>query len=288
MGTSTSYGGPTGKPPLLPPWASPPEDPSENPDGSPGDDTNSSPDNGDSSPDENVAGQGSSGVGTYWAGAKRTMTSYAKGGGKASLSKAGRRYVRAQGGAKTAASTAAIGRASTARLGAFLATAATSGARVALEKVGLSDVVGKDLDTVLAIIIDSIAPNSSSLEEAAARKATAEVMERLYEELDLEDNSIEALDNMPSDYVAGAIFESIQMYIFNRWLEDLGQRIEKNAISAHKAVQLEREMKQYIQDRLKLELKESNVLTIDWEGQAGQDIIRTLYEDAYYILEVSE
>lgn len=127
MGTSASNSGPSDKTPLLPDWAQgspapPPAGPP--PDASP---DGAVPDQGASDPpgqpQEAPAPAGADNVPAQapsrgpWSLARRAMTSVARaGGGARRFGVAGGRYVRAKGGAKSAAASSAAGRATTAGL----------------------------------------------------------------------------------------------------------------------------------------------------------------------------
>ena len=170
MGTSTSYSGPTGSSPLLPPWADDGDDISSVPpsnlpsaDGPDGESSRISP----TMPEIN------------WQVPKAALTRLARligeGASAVSLSAGigtvGRSYVKASGGAQAAALSARAGRAATANLGGFLADGMNRGFAQAAADIGIQDYVGRDADFVLADFIDALAPEGALREEAAARSA---------------------------------------------------------------------------------------------------------------------
>ena len=150
MGTSTPYFGPTGTSPLLPPWA----------DGTTGPDDGSGLDADGGVP---AAGPNPQPVpiqpSVNWATPKTGLTRWARGTGTRTLRPVVRNYVGASGGSRTAARAAGAGRASTGRLGRFLATGVQSGfAAATVALTGLRDLVGRDAQFVLAAVVDAIAP----------------------------------------------------------------------------------------------------------------------------------
>lgn len=292
MGTSSSHSGPGDSPGLLPKWALAPEETSGSPDQegdqSDGDETG---DDGiiDSESNQNpIPTQSQTLIPTrHWQTAKAGMTRYANSGGGASrLRSAGAGYVRAKGGARKSASSAITGRSSSRNLGGFLSTLAGSGIRQAFEKLGLGDVVGQPSDRVLARLVDALAPAGSTREEAAARNATIETLEYLYETVVGTDGDFTALESMDAATVEDAIERSVSGYIYNRWLDDLGASIEKGAVTEAIAVKLEREVRTYVVSCVKLELGDKKILNIAWDQREGQQLIERVYRDAYSLLEI--
>lgn len=296
MGTSSSHSGPGDGPSLLPSWAS--GGGNVGGDGN-GDDGGSGPGSGESPGDDGKeadSGQapGATGIGaaptTHWRSAKSGMTRYARsggGGGGSGARSAGSGYVRAKGGSRRAAAAATSGRAASRHVGNFLSSAVRSGIQQALASVGLKDVVGQSSERVLARLVDALAPAGSTKEEAAARRATIEVLEFLYERVIGEDGDLVALEQMNQETVEEAIERSVSGYIYNRWLEELGLSVEKGAVTEEKAVRLEQEVKTYVESCVALELGGKTPLDIEWGGRDGRRIIDQVYRDAYAVLEAA-
>jgi hypothetical protein len=226
-----------------------------------------------------------------WTAARRAMGGYAggsggKGGGNKQLRNAGRRYVQAKGGATRAARAATGGRAATARLGGFLSDVARRGITEAARALGLADVVGRPVETVLAAIADALAPDGATLEEVAARRAIDDSLATIFEQYGVDDAGVEQLNALGAEGTRKAIELSVTGYIYQRWLQELGQRIEERAIDASSAVQLERDVKAYVTDIVKLDLKDRDPLTINWDQTEGQEIIQRIYREAYSLLGV--
>ena len=157
--------------------------------------------------------------------------------------------------------------------------------RSALERIGLGGIVGQSAELVMAAIANALAPDGSSLETSVARKATTEVLETLYDRYVSDDNDISALEQMDSEDVRKAIEESVASYVFDRWLQELGLSIENGAISEHDAVRLERELKAYVRENVRLTLRDLDPPSVDWSGQQGRRIVDRPFQDAYSMLE---
>jgi hypothetical protein len=297
MGTSKSHGGPTDTRHLLPAWAQNPEGASTAPDPGAGPEATAPAtalgedvtppadalsENEDSTPPPGVTVSPNE---RPWTAAKIRLGRAAQSGGSRNeLRSAGAAYVHARGGARGASGAARAGRKATASLAGFLSGIATGGIGEALKGAGLAQFIGRDASEVFAAITNALAPAGASTEEVAARYATTAVIEELYELFAVETNGLERLDAMSAEDVRNAIESSIAKYIYFRWLGELGQRIENKSVSAAQAERLEREMKSYVRDVVRLDLKAVNVLTLDWNSAAATDLMADLYAQAYGVL----
>jgi hypothetical protein len=278
MGTSSSYRGPT-RTPLLPPWAQEPtsgEAPPTQPDETP------LPDGVPPAPPLPLN------LPITWNSAKRRLGGFAAAGGGLGLARAAQSYVRARGGASAAARAAPSGRRSSARLARFLSDVATLGVDEAVRALPLEHIVGQPAEAVLAAIADILAPDGATLEEAASRQMVEEVFIYLYERYGLEEGGLARLDAMDGDGVREALCVSVASYIYQRWLQELGDRIEQRAMSPRDAFRLERQVKDYVNDAVRFDLSQCDVLVVSWGGPEGQQIIGRIYADAYALLEAAE
>lgn len=296
MGTSASNSGPSDKTPLLPDWAqggvapNPDAPPSDMPSGGEAPDQGGTGSPGES-PEAPAPLPGADNTSVHvairgpWSLARRAMTSVASGGGGTRrLRIAGRRYVRAKGGAKSATASTAAGRATTAGLGGFLSGIATGGVVQAAQSLGLQSVVGERAELVLAAVIDAIAPAGTTNDEAIARRAATETLRELFEKFGVEQNGIEALNAMKAADVAEAVELSVSAYVYQRWLFDLSLKIEEYAVSEAEAVRLERDVKVFVKGLVKLKLNGGKAISLDWKGPQGKAFIQEIYETAYGLL----
>jgi hypothetical protein len=299
VGTSKSYGGPMDRTPLLPSWAFPDEnvgsDPfpaspdlplQEQPNGEqPSPEPTSEP-NADplSQPIETPQPK----PGESWRSAKISLgKAISGGGGKEDFAKAGRKYVGALGGSRSASRTSRTGKSSTARLGQFLSSVGRIGLNETLERFGLSSFIGKEPEVVFTAISNALAPSGSSREDAISRDASNDALESWYERVISANGDLAALDRMDGQDIAKAIELSVSSYIYHRWLGQLEIIIEEKSMSDKEAVRLERDMKAYIFECVQLDMSNIDVLNMDWEGVAGQQFIDKIYTEAYEILEDS-
>lgn len=225
----------------------------------------------------------------HWRSAKRRLGAAVTGRtGRAGIARAGRAYVRALGGSRRAAQSVPSARASSARLGGFLADVSGRGLGAALDAIGLGRLVGSDSHTVFAAIVDALAPEGADLEQMAAREAVNETLAELFEQYVAPDGSVAALESMTPDAIRSAVERSVAASIYHRWLGDLEKQLEEKAVTAAEAVRLERDVAAYIRETVKLDLRDRDPLKLGWGTAEGAAFMETIYRDAYAILGSAE
>lgn len=282
MGTSASHPGPTGKTPLLPPWAD--EPPLLLPD--------ETPDDGEEPPTDDADADGPQSAGprdgtappeplVSWRAPKSTMTRWVRGSGPASLGSAARSYVAASGGPRGASAASRQGRAATARIGGFLADGLRNGFAQAARNLGLQNFVGRDAQFVLASFIDLLAPVGALREDAAARKAVIETMSELFGRFDVETNGLDALNSLDSAGMLELVEVSVTNYVNERFQQELIFRIEQGAISEVEANGLSAEVKGFIASVVRIDLRGIDPIALDWQGTEGTAFVERVYRAAY-------
>ena len=276
MGTSSSYSGPTGTALPLPSWPEVPLAPTAA-------DGEISPMAEPEPPEMSISLPQIS-----WRVPKAALSRLASGAaivmGAAALVSLGRSYVEASGGAHAVASSARAGRASSARLGGFLADGVRNGFQEAARKVGLEPFIGKDAQYVLAAFIDMIAPDGALREEAIARAAMIETCTTLFDQYDVSEGGIDAFNVMDADGVQAIVALSITNYINGRLQEELVNRIERGTLNEDDANTLMLAIKDFIAGVVPLDLREIDVLALDWEGSEGYRVVERIYETGYEML----
>jgi hypothetical protein len=177
------------------------------------------------------------------------------------------------------------GRKATQRVGGFLAALAAGGLRAAVEGFRLGGVLGQPVDAVLAAIANAIAPAGATLEEAAARRAVDDALCLLYERVGLQDGDFARLDAIDAATAHEVLQASVASYIYNRWLQEVGDRIEMRSVSADAAVNLERQVRQFVVETARIDFAEIDVLGFNWADPQGRELVERIYRDAYSLLE---
>lgn len=296
MGTSSSYGGPGSNKPLLPPWADEPIQPFSPTDGQipPGDGIQPQgqpePVGAQSEPSDSQDTQPPPIIRPYQAlsSARSSISRYASSGGGGHLSSGVRSHTRSLGGAKGATQLARSGRSATQKLGGYLTNISSRGIADASEELGISDVLGKSAKVAISQIIDKLTPESATLEDVIARRALIYTLEELYYKYEIEEQGLEALNNIDEEAIEETIISSTINYVFERFLLDLADRIENKSISESEAISLEKEMKEYIKVEVKRKSYDDKKFKgVNWFGDQGKEVTESIYQQVYEIMEVT-
>lgn len=294
MGTSKPNNGPGDKTPLLPDWAQPddpppPPDDENPPEDIPPDEEPEFPPDDPPEPDVPDMPEGPpfrpAPPPRLWQIAKSNMKRFAASGDPADLRRLGRSYVRARGGAQQSASNTKQGQIAVGKILNFLSDVARRGTEEALISIGLQDIQGQSLESILAAIINMLAPAGASLEEAVARRTEEAVFNEIFEEYAVDTNGIEELEKIDADGVERAFVLTVSEYIYQLWMMELGKRIDDGAVSPSEAAQLERMVKDYVTGAVELDLQGHDLLATDWSAPENQQIIEDVYAQAYGFLE---
>jgi hypothetical protein len=268
MGTSSSYGGPKGKNPLLPDDFN--------------DDESTSPDNQDNSQDQSPESIDQTPT-ELWKNAK-TQISKLIGGSVKNTGSTLSAYVKAHGGARQASASAKAGKTTTVKLGGFLSSMSSQGFNNTLTEYGI-DFEGRSAEEVLSDLINKIAPSPNTKEDAVARNALLDAMEILYEEIAESDNDLNVLDNMDKDKFNDVMNTYISSYIFQRFLSELESRFEEHATNTGSALNIENNIKEYISGVVDNKLKDQNLSRLDYSADTVNRIISEIYTNCYDVIE---
>ncbi len=221
-----------------------------------------------------------------WSGAKAAFTRYINGTAGSSLSKASGNYVRAMGGAGRAARAARRGVTAGGRLARILGTISSPGGgfNVTLQAFGIGNLVGRSTEEVLAQLANAIAPDGATNDEAIARDAILATLDRLCERRMEEDGNFEPLENLTPEDIRAIMIEYVNLYIFNKWVYELGVAIETNAVSEHEAVQLEAEVRDFVFEEVTTALQDVPLQSFSLDEGQNQQIIQTIFLNAYATL----
>ncbi|GAA0893637.1 hypothetical protein GCM10009122_33160 [Fulvivirga kasyanovii] len=277
MGTSSSFGGPKGRPSLLPPWAD--EDSVDNiqTDNEEEKDKSNETNSSETTEEDKLSGN--------YAGAKNSLSRYVNGGSGSSVRNASKSYVRSLGGAKKATRSSSSGKRAVSAFGGFLGNVARDGINQTLRNLGLGDLIGESASVVFAGIVDAIAPTGTSNEEADARQAIVDALNMLYDKYELADDNLSKLDALNATDIREAILDSVKAYIYERWLQELSLCIEKHSLTPGEATRKETEMKEHIKAAVDYDFEDQDVLNMDFAEGSGKELIENIFYEAYQTLE---
>lgn len=277
MGTSASGTGPKGKTPLLPSWATDPDNSPE-----PEEDNNQQ---SDDTSNETVDPKPETAPTQKLSGTKSILTRISNGGSGSSFKTFAKSYIKSSGGSRAATKSSIAGiNVGRSYLG-FLSGVSKEGFNETLKKYDLSDCIGKSSEEVIAKIADRIAPTGSTNDEAIARVAIMIAFDRLYEKIIDSGRGIESLDSIDSETLSDTVVEFVSAYIFKKWVYEAGIALERNDLTESEAIKLENEMRFFIRDEVKNGFKKADISKIDLAQGEGKKIIEEIFELAYSTLE---
>ncbi|WP_130855197.1 Qat anti-phage system associated protein QatB [Olivibacter jilunii] len=219
-----------------------------------------------------------------WGGAKGAMTRVSNNTTGASFGKAGKKYVSSLGGSKSATRAASQGIRVGSRYASFLGSLSSLGFAETLHSFGLSDFIGKSIEETCLAIANVLAPVGSTNDEAIAREAMISTLDTLYTKM--EDNNINALENMTSELVKETLIEYVSNYVFSKWMYELGSTIEKGNVSEQAAVELEGAVKDLIYAETTEQYRTVTIETNTLQDVSTSRIIENIFLTAYSLLEI--
>jgi hypothetical protein len=209
------------------------------------------------------AGHGSSGSGS---GAKSGGSKGGGGGGGRSVS-------------------AAVG---TARnFGSFLSRVQEAGLEEALKERGLEKLVGKPASEVADALLDEIAGPGSTLDNALAREALADLRDELLKDAqtfeDVKKALEESLDNLGlfailADFFGLYVFKMFCRNFYEDWVKKVGNS---------RAAQTLKDMKNYIVSSLRAKFAGRKLDGADWKGKEGSQIAEQVLKETIEVFGVT-
>lgn len=220
-----------------------------------------------------------------WTQAKKSMTHFASGkGGSNGKKVAVREYVKGHGGSGNAARSAKSGIRTTIKIGDFFNNVSSKGVAQVLKEYNIPFEKRNPKD-ILNDIVNVLAPIPNTNEDAVARKALIDTMSILYEKFDDEKQDISLLDSKDSNIADILVSKYIETYIYERLLNELGSRIEKNTANSALAANIEKELKEYIEVKVTETLKDKPLSSINTQTKNVKVFVESLYQQCYKVLE---
>jgi predicted regulator of amino acid metabolism with ACT domain len=272
MGTSKSNSGLRPNTPLLPDYAPAPE---------PDDPKKNEKDKQKNGEDQPLVGD--------WANAKAALTAATKAANKSirkgRLGRAAKDYVSGSGGSAALRGSSIAGRAVGRNLGRLLFSVVAQGIESTLKQEGVEDLRGQSTEIVFAKLARQLSAKGGTVEETIANIAIVEALAYIYDEFDLAANHLVSLNSLTEEQAKEVIHVYITSYIFERWLHELGTKIENSALNELQVVQLEEEIRDFITESVKLRFDGIMPKAIDFNGDPGKKIIDEIFNQAYQMIE---
>lgn len=203
----------------------------------------------------------------------------------ATFKKAARDYVKRTGGHKKATLASGAGISAGSNYLGFFADVASGGIEKTLRDHDLADCIGKSTEEVFAKIANKIAPTGATNDEAIARTAVMMAFDKLCEKLIENEQDITALDQLDVGTLKETVIEFVSAYIFKKWVYEAGLALERNDLSERDAIELEKEMRDFVADEVRSSLGKMDVKTLDITQGEGKKVIEDVFDLAYSTLE---
>lgn len=281
MGTSSVYGGPTNSNPKDNPLL--PNDFDFGEDSNPEKEEENPQEDVDSQSDENAQDNNEElrpRVEVGWKDAKTYMSKLASGTNK-NPGRAVSNHIKAYGGSKAASKTARAGINTVIGLGNFASKAASSSFKTALEAYNI-DYINKSPREVLNELTNLLAPVPITKDDSIARKALIVTLEYVYEMLDEENLDYDSIDENSINLM---IPKFIENYIYERIISDLGSRIEFNSESSQDAMNIETELKEFINAKVDIAFKGKDFTKINFNDSTTKNEVESLINQCYTLME---
>lgn len=202
-------------------------------------------------------------------------------------------FVKAIGGASMAGrgKSPAVGKAgiySGKRIAGFFSGVSQQGFQEALQETGLDNLEEKSAQEVVNHLLDYCAENAGTVDEVAARAATADLFAELFgENEEIKDLESAIMDKLDSEGLNDILINFFTLYIYVHLSTRFEEKLEQAKSTQH-CNKLFKEIKDLIFEDVKAISRRKGLDKIDWQGKEGDRIIKDIFEDILKIYEGHE
>lgn len=221
-----------------------------------------------------------------WPAAKREVTNWCRSGTSSGerLNRVMSQYRQAHGGAAQAARQSVTVNRAGAKLGGFLTGVHDSGLDRALQDVGLGSLVGKTADEVIEGIADYLAGDGSQLDDELVRDAFAEFRAEFWGQFETYDELSRALSQRTKlEGVQGSLEKFFGHVIFSKFKRDFSEKIQQLASGMRGVTKKLREIRSFMNERLKVLTHGKDIGRIQWNGAEGQQLIEQIHASVWRV-----
>lgn len=169
-------------------------------------------------------------------------------------------------------------------LGNFLSRVGTAGLDVALQEIGLGDLVGKPAIQIARALLDKLAGPASTIDDAAARAACDDLIKELFQDArnDLDRVLKAALD---ARGLGGLLMRFFSLYIYRRFCRDFYENW-KARVTPEKANARLGAIKKYIDTQLKARCVNKDISAVNWSGGEGGRLVSQILGQTCRVFQV--
>jgi hypothetical protein len=184
-----------------------------------------------------------------------------------------------RGGSSSKPGTVGSGRAArdiAIRLGGFVADVRERGLAQALERIGLSELIGRPLNEVLAGLLDRLGGTAATIDDVDARTALSQVQEELLGKAQTPAEVEEILSAQIANL--GVLLESFfGRYLYEQFCRVHFERLTQKVGEA-RALSFLQEIESFIRSTLANRTTGRDLASIDWTGAEGQGLVAEIME----------
>lgn len=192
-------------------------------------------------------------------------------------------HIKANGGVSRISRTSSTGKTIFLNLGSFLGNISTNGISKALDSLNLK-YAGENVNVVLSNIVDKLSVPPNSKEAAIARDALIDTLSEIYQMFDSIE-SLEELNKLSEENCKFILIHYVSNYIYKRFLNDLGKRLEMYIDKPNEAMAIEKSIKEYIYNYVNKELDDLKPENININISNSKDTVDEIYTKCYQVLE---
>ena len=273
MGTSSSSKGPKGGVPLVPPWVPNPEAPAAPPDPGVPPDQGANPPAPAPAP---VVAPGPVAPAQRFTGTRRSLGTFAKGGGHGSMQESLGRYVRSGYGGSGGATRRFAGTAQTAGVlyGALSPTERTQ-ASLPGGNLDIAVLSGRSAIDVMDAVVEAVRPTDGTQDAEASRAAIKEALSELLTKF-----PDAALLDLTEAQRMFAVERYVDLDVYHRFWLDVGKTIQDKAPSVKAGLARLKEVKDYIKETVAAAFKKAGgaaALTRQKVAKLAQDALKETF-----------
>ncbi|AUN04849.1 hypothetical protein [Clostridium botulinum] len=220
--------------------------------------------------------------GFLWKDTKTAITNMAKNNfDSESISKAMNKYVRARRNTSGDSSRQQYNKqmaTSGAKALNFVNLYNTFGLNDTLNKLDLSNLIGKSNEDIYVGLVDYFAPNSDTFENSIVRDCMAEI----FDDFNIFDEENAESKISDKEFLQGFFIKYIQKSFISNFFEKI-QGLCKNIEETNRAIN---EVKKYIRVTLETEFTLEELIKIDWTSSQGERFVSSKCDEAFDIFKI--
>lgn len=222
-------------------------------------------------------------TGNLWKDAKTAVTNMVKNQANTnSIGNAVSKYVSAlksEGAAVYKSKQAAVSNAGAKSLG-FINAVQNFGFNEALKQSELNELIGKSSDEVFIGLLDYFTGNGSSLDESAVRGSMAELMKEKFTDKSGEKSMEDLIKDINiQEFMMEFIIKCIQKDFFTSFAEQILLKCN----GTNEKVVTQNNIKNFIKVYIESKYTKQEIISIDWNGQQGRNLVAKVHEDTLNI-----